>query len=135
MSNMTEDKELEELLRKKAAQTWQELKLRQLRQIQEQQLRQRVLTPQDVVKEIKKIVKGSRAEEIIDRAVELYGDTAIRVFEEILKLYRSGRIGELSDYELYQILQQLGLRVPLETRIKIAKRGSEQSIGDLLRSE
>gem|GEM_PF-735331 len=132
---MTEDKELEELLRKKAAQTWQELKLRQLRQIQEQQLRQRVLTPQDVVKEIKKIVKGSRAEEIIDRAVELYGDTAIRVFEEILKLYRSGRIGELSDYELYQILQQLGLRVPLETRIKIAKRGSEQSIGDLLRSE
>ncbi len=135
MSNMAEDKELEELLRKKATQTWQELKLRQLRQLQEQQLRQRVLTPEDVVREIKKIVRGSRAEEIIDRAVELYGDTAIRIFEELLRLHRAGRIGELSDYELYQILQQLGLRVPLETRIKIAKRGSEQSIGDLLREE
>ncbi len=132
---MSEDRELEELLRRKAAETWQEIKLRQLRQIQEQQLRQQLLTPEDVVREIKNIVKGSRAEEIIDRALSLYGDVAISVFREIVKLYRSGRIRELSDYELYQILQQLGLRVPIETRIRIAKRGSERSLGDILREE
>jgi len=64
--------------------------------------------------------------------VSIYGEDAIRVFREILRLYESGSIRELADYELYQIFERLGLHIPLETRIRIVKHGSESSISDML---
>ncbi len=89
-------------------------------------------TKEDILSRIRSIVKGSRAEEIIRKAVDIYGDDAIKVFRELVKLYERGSIRELMDYELYQILERLGLHIPLETRIRIVKHGSESSISDIL---
>jgi len=91
-----------------------------------------VETREDIVSKLKRIVKGSRAEEIINKALDIYGDNALKVFREIVRLYERGSIRELMDYELYQILERLGLHVPLETRIRIVKHGSESSISDIL---
>jgi len=89
-------------------------------------------TKEDIIAKIRSIVRGSRADEIIRKAVELYGEDAVRVFREIVRLHERGSIRELMDYELYQILERVGLHVPLETRIRIVKHGSESSISDIL---
>lgn len=84
----------------------------------------------DVVGELKRIVKGDRAAEIIDGAIRLYGDAAINVFSQILKLHKEGALGELTDADLYQILENLGLHVPIKTRIRIVRHGREERIGE-----
>jgi hypothetical protein len=89
----------------------------------------KALTRDDVIKMIRQITKGDRAEEIISKALELYGETAVQVFKQLVGLYLSGRLSELWDYELYQILERLGLHIPLRTRIRIVRHGREESIG------
>ncbi len=91
-----------------------------------------VETKEEIINKLKRIVKGSRTDEIISKALELYGDDALKVFREIVRLYERGSIRELMDYELYHILERLGLHVPLETRIRIVKHGTESSISDIL---
>jgi hypothetical protein len=91
-----------------------------------------VETKEEIINKLRKIVKGSRTDEIIRKALDLYGDDALKVFREIVRLYERGSIRELMDYELYQILERLGLHVPLETRIRIVKHGTESSISDIL---
>ena len=88
----------------------------------------KALTRDDVIKMIRQITKGDRAEEIISRALELYGDTAVQVFRQLVELHLNGKLGELQDYELYQILERLGLHVPLRTRIRIVRHGREENI-------
>ncbi|MGC8571276.1 DNA-binding protein [Caldivirga sp.] len=85
--------------------------------------------PMDVVNEIKAIVKGERANEIIDKAIEMYGEAALSVFRQLIKLRRGGAIGELTDGELYSILENVGLHVPIETRVRIVRHGKEEKIG------
>ena len=89
----------------------------------------KALTRDDVIKMIRQITKGDRAEEIISKALELYGETAVQVFRQLVGLHLSGRLSELWDYELYQILERLGLHIPLRTRIRIVRHGREESIG------
>ncbi|NPA69627.1 MAG: DNA-binding protein [Crenarchaeota archaeon] len=123
------DKEIEELLRKKALEAWQQVQ-RRLRTSSTQM--SQVETKEEIINKLRKIVKGSRTDEIIRKALDLYGDDALKVFREIVRLYERGSIRELMDYELYQILERLGLHVPLETRIRIVKHGTESSISDIL---
>ncbi len=89
----------------------------------------RELTREEVIQLIRRITRGERAGEIIDNALQLYGDTAVQVFRQLVELYLGGRLGELQDYELYQILERVGLHVPLRTRIRIVRHGREESIG------
>ncbi|ADY02117.1 hypothetical protein VMUT_1916 [Vulcanisaeta moutnovskia 768-28] len=89
----------------------------------------RELTNEEVIQLIRQITKGERAGEIIDNALQLYGDTAVQVFRQLVELYLSGRLGELQDSELYQILERVGLHVPLRTRIRIVRHGREENIG------
>ncbi len=90
----------------------------------------RELTREEVIQLIRQITRGERAGEIIDNALQLYGDTAVQVFRQLAELYLSGRLGGLQDYELYQVLERLGgLHVPLRTRIRIVRHGREESIG------
>ena len=124
---MAVDDELEKLLAKKAAKIYRSTLERMVRSRVEENV------VEDPVEEIKRIVHGDRAEEIISTALELYGDTAKQVFKQLVDMYRSGQISELHDYELYQILEQLGLHVPIKTRVRIVKRGGrEESIGETL---
>ncbi len=126
---MSEDKELQELLEKKALRAWQEVLARRLTV---KPAAKREEGPQEILRKLKSIVEGSRAEEIIDKAIKYYGDEAIRVFKRIVELYEKGEIGKLTDYELYEILQRLGMKVPIETRIRIVRHGSEKSFSEAL---
>lgn len=121
------DKEIEKLLEKKAKETWSN--------ILEQKYREMVkpvkkISTEDIIKKMKEITKGERAEEIIDKAYTYYGDTAISIFKRIIQLHEEGVIRELYDYELYQILQKLGLRIPIETKVRIVRHGREYRIGE-----
>ncbi|MGC8544192.1 MAG: DNA-binding protein [Vulcanisaeta sp.] len=89
----------------------------------------RELTRDEVIQLLKQMTKGERANEIIDNALQLYGDTAVQVFKQLVELHMNGRLGELQDYELYQILERVGLHVPLKTRIRIVRHGKEENIG------
>ena len=89
----------------------------------------RELTRDEVIQLIRQMTRGEKAGEIIDNALRLYGDTAIQVFKQLVELHLSGQLSELQDYELYQILERVGLHVPLRTRIRIVRHGREESIG------
>ncbi len=118
------DDDIESLIRKKALEIWSSsMKTKARREPAE-----------DVVSAIKRIVRGCRAEEIVDKAVRYYGDVAVKVFKQIVDLHRSGAIGELWDYELYEVLKRLGLNVPIETKIVIKRGGREESIGEHITS-
>ncbi|WP_243677812.1 DNA-binding protein [Vulcanisaeta distributa] len=95
----------------------------------QQKVAKRELTRDEIIQVIREITKGDRAGEIIDNALQLYGDTAVQVFKQLVELYLNGRLSELQDYELYQILERVGLHVPLRTRIRIVRHGREESIG------
>ncbi len=125
---MSEDKEIEKLIERKALQTWQKALARRA----QAQAPRKEEGPQDVVLKIKSIVEGSRADEIIEKAVRYYGDHAIKVFKRILELHERGEISKLSDYELYEILRSLGMRIPLETKVRIVRHGSEKSFSEAL---
>lgn len=118
---------METLIKKKALEAWYSSKLRRGERVE------RV----DVVEELKKIVRGDRANEIVERALELYGETARRAFSRLVDLYKRGSIGELSDHELYNYLKSLGLHVPIQTRVKIVRRGERKAedLSESLRSE
>lgn len=89
----------------------------------------RELTRDEVIQLIRQMTKGERAGEIIDNALRLYGDAAIQVFKQLVELHLSGRLSELQDYELYQLLERVGLHVPIRTRIRIVRHGREENIG------
>ncbi len=125
---MSEDKEIEKLIERKVLQTWQKALARRA----QAQAPRKEESPQDIVLKIKSIVEGSRADEIIEKAVRYYGDHAIKVFKRILELHERGEISKLSDYELYEILRSLGMRIPLETKVRIVRHGSEKSFSEAL---
>lgn len=91
--------------------------------------KKRELTRDEVLKIIRQITKGDRAQEIINNALDLYGEAAVQVFKQLVELYLGGKLGEIQDYELYQLLERLGMHVPVKTRIRIVRHGREESIG------
>ncbi|MFP3074406.1 MAG: hypothetical protein RXR04_04870, partial [Caldivirga sp.] len=107
------------------------IRLKKLMSLMAQQPRQEVKDkPMDVVAEVKAMTKGERAGEIIDKAVKLYGEAALAVFRQLVKLHRDGALGELTDGELYNILENVGLHIPIETRVRIVRHGEERRIGE-----
>ncbi len=105
------------------------IRLKKLMNLMSQPRRSPEEKPTDVVSEIKAMVKGERAEEIINKAVKIYGESALAVFRQLIKLRRDGAISELTDGELYNILENVGLHVPIETKIRIVRHGKEEKIG------
>ena len=125
---MERDKEVDLLLKKEALKLWfQKIEKSLTKSIEKE------LSKEEIINLIKKIVEGPRSEEIINIALELYGSTILEVFKKIVYAYLKGKIGKLSDVELYEILTQLGFKIPLKTRVKIVRRGEEKSIGEELK--
>jgi len=52
------------------------------------------------------------------------------LFKKLAELHLQGVIKELADYELYQMLLRLGMRVPVKTEIKIVRHGREYKLGE-----
>lgn len=116
------DEERERIMRR--------MMMEMMRKAQAREEGKKPLTRDDIISIIKRITKGDRAEEIINNALELYKDTALQVFKQLVELHLNGKLNELQDYELYQILERLGLHVPIKTRVRIVRHGREESIGD-----
>jgi len=87
------------------------------------------LSDEEVIRRIKESVRGDRGLEIINKALELYGKSAVALFRELVKLMSEGKLRELWDHELYQILERAGMRIPLKSRIRIVRHGREETIG------
>ncbi|MEL9991084.1 MAG: DNA-binding protein [Thermoproteus sp.] len=88
------------------------------------------LSKEDILKTVRSLLKGDRAEEILDTALELYGDSLIPLFRKIVELHRQGIIKELWDHELYRILTNAGFVIPLKTRLRIVRHGREYKLGE-----
>jgi len=116
--------EIDSILRKKAL----ELAKTQLREVA--QPRQRTLNDEEVIRIVRQITKGDRAEEIIGNALELYKPYVLPLFRKIAELHLQGVIKELADYELYQMLLRVGLRVPVKTEVRIVRHGREYKLGE-----
>jgi len=80
---------------------------------------------------IREITEGDRRDEIINTALELYGEVAISLFKKLADLHKQGVIKKLYDYELYAFLKNAGLNVPLKTEVKIVRHGREYKFGEI----
>ncbi|MEZ0248854.1 MAG: DNA-binding protein [Thermoproteus sp.] len=85
---------------------------------------------EDLLNTIRGLLRGDRAEEILNTALELYGDSLTPLFRRIVDLHRQGIIKELWDYELYRILTNAGFVIPLKTRLRIVRHGREYKLGE-----
>ncbi len=117
---------IDSIIRKKAMKTWVSLTSEKAKR------EEKPLTETEVIKYIKTIIEGSRSEEIIDKAVELYGTNVIKIFKEIVKLHMTGKIEKMTDYELYNLLTRLGFKIPLKTSIRIVRHGREEDFREKL---
>lgn len=88
------------------------------------------LTPGEVKERIIALVKGERTREIVENAIALYGDTAVAVLSRVLRLIEEGALSQLTDVDLYNILENVGLHVPLKTRIRVIRHGREVNLGE-----
>ncbi|MEM1598567.1 MAG: DNA-binding protein [Pyrobaculum sp.] len=90
----------------------------------------KILTDEEVVKIIRQITKGDRAEEIIDNALSLFKPYVMPLFRKLAELHQQGVVKELADYELYQVLLRAGIKVPVKTEVKIVRHGREYKLGE-----
>ncbi|MEM1662559.1 MAG: DNA-binding protein [Pyrobaculum sp.] len=88
------------------------------------------LSDEEAIEIVKKITKGDRAVEIIENALALYKPHAISLFKKIAELHIQGVVKELADFELYEMLKRVGMKVPVRTEIKIVRHGREYKLGE-----
>ncbi len=82
---------------------------------------------------LKRVLVG-RAWEVLQAARNQYPDVMPKVEEAIAKLVTDGRFtGQIGGEELYAFLRYLGLRVRLETRIRVLESGELKTLADKLR--
>lgn len=90
----------------------------------------RPLAKEEVLSVLRGILKGERAQEVLDVALQLYGDSVMPLLRKIVELKQQGVIAELWDHELYRFLANAGFVVPLKTRVRIMRQGKEHKIGE-----
>lgn len=115
--------EIDTIIRKKALEI-------AARQIRSRKPEERPLSKDEVLSIVRSLLKGDRAEEILNNALEIYGDSLMPLLRKIVDLHKQGIINELWDYELYRILANAGFVVPLKTRLRIVRHGREYKIGE-----
>jgi len=118
------DSELEAIRRKKI----QEL-MRRLSSKKEEK-RERL----DPDKILGRVFRG-RAWEVYTAACSQYPQAMERIREALVRLVLAGKLNEINGEQLYLFLRRLGLRVRLETKIKILEHGKLKSLADKLRED
>jgi len=75
-----------------------------------------------------------RAWEVLNAARDQYPQVTERVEEALVRLVLEGRMQEkISGEELYAFFRQLGLRVRLETRIRVMEHGKLKTLEEKIR--
>lgn len=91
---------------------------------------ERPMTKEEIIAAVRGLLRGDRADEIFNTALELYGDSLTPLLKKIVELNKQGVIKELWDYELYKILTNAGYIVPLKSRVRIVRHGREYKFGE-----
>ena len=74
-----------------------------------------------------------RAFEVFNATKTQYPKVAMRLEEILTKLISSGKLKRVTGEELYSLLTKMGLRIRLQTKIRIMEHGELKSIGDKLK--
>ncbi|MCD6530573.1 hypothetical protein J7L06_09900 [Candidatus Bathyarchaeota archaeon] len=88
----------------------------------------------DPEKILGRVFRG-RAWEVYTAACSQYPQVMEKVRDALVRLVLAGRLNEISGEQLYLFLRRLGLRVRLETKIKVLEHGKLKSLADKLREE
>lgn len=122
---MSDDIEL--LKRRKLLELQRKLMLDKLRK---EKIEQRV----DPFELVKRHLVG-RAPEILEKAIQQYPTITKHVVYELARLINEGVIKEIDGVTLYNIFEQLGCPVRLDTKIVFKSKGKVKTISEILREE
>jgi len=122
------DQELEALRRKK---------LQQLRRLTEEKAKtEPAKTQVEGPKQVLNRFFIDRAWEVFNAAISQYPQVAEDIEKTLVKLIQEGKINsKISGEELYSLFLRLGLRVHLETHIRILEHGKVKSLEEKIKEE
>jgi len=118
------DSELMAIRRKKLMEMWR--KLSSKKEKKEEKI--------DPNKILNRVFRG-RAWEVYNAASSQYPQIMDRVRDALVKLVQSGRLNEVNGEQLYLFLRSIGLRVRLNTEIRIMEHGKLKSLAEKLRED
>jgi DNA-binding TFAR19-related protein (PDSD5 family) len=115
------DDELEVLKRKRLLELQRRMALREEKQ-----------EPFDVHKVLDSVFKG-RAWEVFNTANSQYPSEMAEIKPQLVSLISEGKLKEIDGEQLYALLRNVGLRVSLNTGIKIVSHGKTQSLSEKIK--
>jgi len=116
------DSELEAIRRKKMRELMERISSRK-------EDKKKRIDPEEV---LGRVFRG-RAWEVYRAAYAQYPQVMERVKDALVRLVLAGRLNEINGEQLYLFLRRLGLRVRLETKIKVLEHGKLKSLADKLK--
>ena len=118
------DSELMAIRRKKLMEMWKRLSSKKEKKDEK-------IDPNKI---LNRVFRG-RAWEVYNAASSQYPQIMDRVRDALVKLVQSGRLNEVNGEQLYLFLRSIGLRVRLNTEIRIMEHGKLKSLAEKLRED
>ena len=115
------DDELEALKRKRLHELQRRIAIREEKQ-----------EPVDVHKVLDSVFRG-RAWEVFNTANSQYPTEMAEIEHQLVSLISEGKLKEIDGEQLYALLRKVGLRVSLNTGIKIVSHGKTQSLSEKIK--
>lgn len=115
------DDELEALKRKRLSELQRRMALHEEKQ-----------KPLDVHKVLDSVFRG-RAWEVFNQAHSQYPSEMSEIEHQLVSLVSEGKLKEIDGEQLYALLRNIGLRVSLNTGIKIVSHGKTQSLSEKIK--
>jgi DNA-binding TFAR19-related protein (PDSD5 family) len=88
--------------------------------------------PVDTHKVLDSVFRG-RAWEVFNEANSQYPSEMAEIEKELVRLVSEGRLKEIDGEQLYALLRNIGLRVSLNTGIKIMSHGKTLSLSEKIK--
>ena len=130
---MSEDAQLDLLKRKRLLELQRRYLAQQSKEKTEAETPKKPAEAVDPEKALREILVG-RGPEVWEAAKSQYPKTAEEVRKAIIAAHQSGKLKDkVSGEQLYGLFQRLGLRVRLQTHIRILESGEVKSIAQKLR--
>ncbi|MFH0748670.1 MAG: DNA-binding protein [Candidatus Bathyarchaeota archaeon] len=132
---MSEDEELEYIKRKRLLEMQKHLLQEKVAEAQKEKAKVEVLKEKDP-KETLKAVFADDAWQVWNLAEQQYPQVINEVVKALVNLVETGQLREkISGGQLYWLFNQLGIRVRIETKIRILEHGQLKTIADKLREK
>ena len=126
---MSDDQHLELLKRRKLLEMQRRLLLKKALELEKAEAR----PPEDPRKVLRKAFVG-RGLEVWKAAERQYPMVTQKIMPVLLSLINAGKLGEgINGEQLYWLFSRIGLRIRLNTKIRISEKGELKTIADKLR--